>query len=64
MARRNISILFAPRKLEDRKKKKSKPFLDHLQQKRLQVVPVEVSTTQAQPGSSLTGPISNLAAMK
>src|ERR1700730_2339612 len=30
----------------------------------LQAVPVEVSTTQAQPGSSLIGPISNLAAMK
>jgi MFS family permease len=48
---------------EDRKNKKH-TIPRPLTAKRLQAVPVEVSTTSAQPGSSLTGPISNLAAMK
>ncbi len=47
MARPTIPILFAPRKPEDRKKKKNATFLRHLQQNDSKPFPVQFSTTPA-----------------
>src|SRR5580692_5222137 len=54
VARRNIFHPFRRRNSVGRQKK-STPFIRPLTAKRLQAAPVEVSTTSAQPGSSLTG---------